>query len=152
MTSMRTSRRGEHRPLDLRQGIDPPGAPESSVTGRTYQPDSSTTAGRTPDATQPTIRRRSRANRSRALLRSRNRDHARANAVEHTIELCRALLSERGEVSGARLAAEVLTAYQRLDEEQVEAFFDRLAEEFSVDPERFGGRPTTIGSTRHRPI
>jgi malonyl-CoA decarboxylase len=74
------------------------------------------------------------------ILRSRNRgltrpQAANARVVEGTIELCRALLSERGEVSGARLAAEVLSAYQQLDDQQVETFFDRLAEVFSVDPE-----------------
>ena len=69
------------------------------------------------------------------LLRTRNRHHTRANAVEHTIGLCRALLSARGEVSGARLASEVLAAYQQLDDEQVESFFDRLAADFSADPE-----------------
>jgi malonyl-CoA decarboxylase len=74
------------------------------------------------------------------IFRSRNRDLSRAQAaktrdVDRTIELCRALLSERGEVSGARLATEVLTAYQQLDSEQVECFLDRLVEAFSVDPE-----------------
>jgi malonyl-CoA decarboxylase len=74
------------------------------------------------------------------ILRLRTRDRARAqadraSAVERTIELCRALLSERGEVSGSRLAAEVLTTYQRLDEEGVDDFFDRLADSFSVEPE-----------------
>jgi malonyl-CoA decarboxylase len=73
------------------------------------------------------------------ILRSLNRDPARARAakardVERAIDLCRALLSERGEVSGARVAAEVLGAYQRLDDEQVEWFLDRLAEAFSVAP------------------
>ena len=76
----------------------------------------------------------------RRILRSRTRDDSRSRAantrgIERTIELCRGLLSERGEVSGARLAAEVLTAYQQLDDEQVEYFFDRLVEDFSVDPE-----------------
>ena len=74
------------------------------------------------------------------ILRSLNRHRTRsegtkARQVEHTIELCRALLSERGEVSGARLATEVLGAYQQLDDEQVECFLDRLVEAFSVDPE-----------------
>jgi len=74
------------------------------------------------------------------LLRTRNRDQARrrtdhAGNVERTIELCRALLSARGEVSGARMASEVLGAYQRLNDDQVERFFDRLADSFSVDPE-----------------
>jgi malonyl-CoA decarboxylase len=74
------------------------------------------------------------------IFRSRNRDHTRAQVaktrdVDRTIELCRGLLSERGEVSGARLATEVLTAYQRLDNEQVECFLDRLVEVFSVAPD-----------------
>jgi malonyl-CoA decarboxylase len=74
------------------------------------------------------------------ILRPLKRNHARAQIakardVERAIDLCRALLSERGEVSGARLASEVLSAYQRLDDDQVERFFDRLTEVFSVDPE-----------------
>ena len=74
------------------------------------------------------------------ILRSLNRDPARARAakvreVDRAIDLCRALLSERGEVSGARVAAEVLSAYQQLDDEQVECFLDRLVTAFSVDPE-----------------
>jgi malonyl-CoA decarboxylase len=89
---------------------------------------------------RPTIRRDHVPIDLTRILRSRNRDQARAQAeraraVEHTIELCRALLSERGEVSGARLAAEVLSIYQRLDAEAVECFFDRLAGAFSVDAE-----------------
>ncbi|HUK36376.1 MAG TPA: malonyl-CoA decarboxylase N-terminal domain-containing protein, partial [Vicinamibacterales bacterium] len=74
------------------------------------------------------------------LFRSRNPGtgrlrNRRSGDVDRTIELCRALLSERGEVSGARLAAEVLAEYQRLSDEQIDAFFDRLAETFSVDPD-----------------
>jgi malonyl-CoA decarboxylase len=69
------------------------------------------------------------------LLRTRNRHPPRAQAVEHTIGLCRGLLSARGEVSGARLASEVLAAYQQLDDKQVDSFFDRLAADFSADPE-----------------
>jgi malonyl-CoA decarboxylase len=51
------------------------------------------------------------------------------------MEICRTLLTTRGEVLGARVAAEALGAYQRLDDEQVEWFFDRLANAFSVDRE-----------------
>ncbi len=74
------------------------------------------------------------------LFRSRNPDDPRVRAartrdVDRTIELCRALLTARGEVSGARVAAEVLAAYQRLSDEQVEWFFDRLVKAFSVDPD-----------------
>ncbi len=50
--------------------------------------------------------------------------------------LCRQLVSERGEVSGARLASAVVTAYQALDATDVERFFDALAQHFSPDPAR----------------
>ncbi|MEP7304900.1 MAG: malonyl-CoA decarboxylase family protein [Acidobacteriota bacterium] len=49
---------------------------------------------------------------------------------------CRALLSERGEVSGARLASEVIEAYTSLPPEDRESFFDFLADKLSVDPDR----------------
>jgi malonyl-CoA decarboxylase len=55
-----------------------------------------------------------------------------------TIALCHSLLSERGEVSGSRLAAEALDSYQALDERTRRAFFDLLAKEFSPDPEEVG--------------
>lgn len=52
--------------------------------------------------------------------------------------MCHALLSERGEVSGARRAIRVLDAYQSLDAAGVETFFDRLVDEFSPDPAKVG--------------
>jgi malonyl-CoA decarboxylase len=52
----------------------------------------------------------------------------------HAIALCHALLSERGEVSGLRLASEVLSSYQSLDGPTLDAFFDLLATEFSPAP------------------
>ena len=55
-----------------------------------------------------------------------------------TIELCHSLLSERGEVSGSRLAAEALDSYQRLDERGRRSFFELLIREFSPDPEEVG--------------
>jgi malonyl-CoA decarboxylase len=57
-------------------------------------------------------------------------DHRRARRATG---LCQALLSERGEASGARLAREALAAYQSLDAEAAGAFFDVLADEFSPD-------------------
>jgi malonyl-CoA decarboxylase len=44
-------------------------------------------------------------------------------------------LSERGEVSGARLASEVIEAYTSLPPEGRESFFDFLADKLSVDPD-----------------
>lgn len=59
-------------------------------------------------------------------------------AVNQTISLCYSLLTERGEVSGGRLAAEALRAYEALDEPGRGAFFDLLVKEFSPDPEVVG--------------
>ena len=54
------------------------------------------------------------------------------------IALCRSLLSERGEVSGSRLATEALDAYQELDSTGRVAFFELLIREFSPDPKTVG--------------
>jgi malonyl-CoA decarboxylase len=56
----------------------------------------------------------------------------------HAISLCHALMSERGEVSGARIAREALTAYQELDEAALGIYFDLLVKEFSPDPDEVG--------------
>ncbi len=50
------------------------------------------------------------------------------------MSVCRALLSELGEVSGPRLATEVLAMYQDLDAQAREKFFDQLVDDFSADP------------------
>ncbi|MEK7437765.1 MAG: malonyl-CoA decarboxylase [Pseudomonadota bacterium] len=52
-----------------------------------------------------------------------------------TVALCHALLSERGEASGAALAREALEAYGLLAGPALRAFFDVLAQEFSPDPD-----------------
>jgi malonyl-CoA decarboxylase len=52
-----------------------------------------------------------------------------------TVALCHALLSERGEASGAALARESLDAYRQVSGPALRAFFDILAEEFSPDPD-----------------
>ena len=52
-------------------------------------------------------------------------------AARAVIRLCHALLSERGEVSGARLAIELREAYTALDAPARELFFDLLVSEFS---------------------
>jgi malonyl-CoA decarboxylase len=58
--------------------------------------------------------------------------------ARRAIWLCHALLSERGDVSGARLAREALAAYQLLEDPAVDVFFDLLAREFSPDPHEVG--------------
>ena len=61
---------------------------------------------------------------------------AAARDAQATIDLCQALLSERGEVSGARLAEEVLVSYRSLSDQGAEAFFDLLIEAFAPDRRR----------------
>lgn len=51
-------------------------------------------------------------------------------------ELCAALLSSRGEVSGARLARDILAHYARLDAGGRRAFFAYLAADLDLDPDR----------------
>jgi malonyl-CoA decarboxylase len=58
--------------------------------------------------------------------------------ARRTIWLCHALLSERGDVSGARLAREALAAYQGLEDPALGVFFDVLVKEFSPDPQEVG--------------
>jgi malonyl-CoA decarboxylase len=53
-----------------------------------------------------------------------------------TIGLFQALLSERAEVSGKRLAIEALATYSRLHGEALERFLDLLVERFAPDTER----------------
>lgn len=67
--------------------------------------------------------------------------------AQDVLGLCHALLSERGEVSGARVAAEVLVAYRALDAAGREAFFDLLSHAFLPDPEVVGQAADAYRST-----
>ncbi len=58
--------------------------------------------------------------------------------ARRAVWLCHGLLSERGDVSGARLAREALAAYQGLEDAALGVFFDLLAKEFSPDPQEVG--------------
>jgi malonyl-CoA decarboxylase len=71
----------------------------------------------------------------RSLTRHRSAGAQNADrSARHVADLCHALLSERGEVSGARRATDVLSAYRALDALALGAFFDLLILEFSPDP------------------
>ncbi|HET7766353.1 MAG TPA: malonyl-CoA decarboxylase [Burkholderiales bacterium] len=63
---------------------------------------------------------------------------AAVRLARHAVSLCHALMSERGEVSGARIAREALSAYQALDDAALGIYFDLLVKEFSPDPEEVG--------------
>jgi malonyl-CoA decarboxylase len=74
-----------------------------------------------------TSRRRQDSSRTPARRSKAEQSAARV------VALCDALLSEQGEVSGARLAAYALSAYQSLEPRARELFFDRLATDFAPD-------------------
>jgi malonyl-CoA decarboxylase len=83
----------------------------------------------------------------RPWIRSRvPRRHGTPRDAAQFIILCHALLSERGEVSGARRAIQALNAYRCLDESALEIFFDRLVGEFSPDPSRVEQTATTYAA------
>jgi malonyl-CoA decarboxylase len=85
--------------------------------------------GPTTDAGSPLLRR-ILSLRSRGLWRTR----AAQPQAKEALRLCEALLSERGEVSGARVAADLIAAYRSLDAAARDAFFDLLAHAFLPDP------------------
>ncbi|MEQ1757253.1 MAG: malonyl-CoA decarboxylase [Vicinamibacterales bacterium] len=60
----------------------------------------------------------------------------KAQRAGRVLALCEALLSERGEVSGARLASYALSAYRSLDPAARELFLTRLATEFTPDADQ----------------
>ena len=66
----------------------------------------------------------------RTLVRSSRAEQSAGRALA----LCDALLSEQGELSGRRLAAYALSAYQSLDEAGRDIFFDRLVADFGPNP------------------
>ena len=69
-------------------------------------------------------------------------DRSAERKARNVIALCRALLSERGEVSGAMLAREALTAYEALPANGWQPFCDMLAREFSPDPAQIASAAT----------
>jgi malonyl-CoA decarboxylase len=74
--------------------------------------------------------------RGRTLLRLKNWPQDAAGRAGSLIDLCRALLSGRGEASGVAMAAEVLARYRTLDEVGRASFFAALAELFGPDQEK----------------
>ncbi|MBI3050109.1 MAG: malonyl-CoA decarboxylase [Acidobacteria bacterium] len=68
--------------------------------------------------------------RSGTVWRSRNGQPT----AKEVLRLCEALLSERGEVSGARVAGDLIAAYRAFDAASRDAFFDLLSNSFLPDP------------------
>src|SRR5689334_7204723 len=73
--------------------------------------------------------------RGRALLARARRGDASARS-ESLVELCEDLLSGRGEASGVALAREILAHYSTLTTGPRIAFFEALAQRFSIDTAR----------------
>jgi malonyl-CoA decarboxylase len=84
----------------------------------------------------PSLQSLARVFRPSSRRRAGAPSRADERQVAAVVDLCRALLSERGEVSGARLAREAVAAYTALDERTRDAFFDRLVDGFSPDPQQ----------------
>ncbi len=78
-----------------------------------------------------------------------------SDPLEAAGQFASALLSERGEASGAALARDLLAAYRRLDPAGRDQFHDVLATRFLPDPERLSAaaqsyirEPTAIAASR----
>jgi malonyl-CoA decarboxylase len=63
---------------------------------------------------------------------------AAGRAADSLVALCDSLLSERGEVSGGRIAAEAMATYEELSESARDAFFTRLLDHYAADPDKVG--------------
>lgn len=75
------------------------------------------------------------ADRGRAVL-ARPRDGARAGTAPDLAQLCRALISRRGEASGVALARDIFNRWDALATDERRAFLLTLAEEFGPDATR----------------
>ncbi|MDE2363801.1 MAG: malonyl-CoA decarboxylase [Hyphomicrobiales bacterium] len=74
--------------------------------------------------------------RGRTILRLKPFPQDAAGRAGSLIELCRALLTGRGEASGVAIAAEVLERYRLLDQVGRASFFAAIADQFGPDQER----------------
>jgi malonyl-CoA decarboxylase len=85
------------------------------------------------DAAPTPSRNRQVLRRIWGTLAKTRADGAAPSAARRAAAMAHALLSERGEVSGARVAAELKAAYEALDPSAREAFFDIAVDEFGPD-------------------
>ena len=76
------------------------------------------------------------AERGRSVLKLSPWPRDAVNRAASLADMCRALLSGRGEASGVALASEILGRYRSLGEDDRGAFFRALAEDFGPDRTR----------------
>ncbi len=79
------------------------------------------------------------AERGRTLLRLKSWPTDAAGQASSLIDMCRALLTGRGEATGVAIAAEVLDRYRTLDSDARRGFFAALVDDFGPDHERLAG-------------
>ena len=88
------------------------------------------------------------AERGRSVLKFSPWPRDAENRAASLAEMCRALLSGRGEASGVALAGEILGRYRTLGDEDKAAFFRALEEDFGPDRERVENAVMRWTSTR----
>ena len=77
------------------------------------------------------------------------RDSRSASDDKRSVEeLCAALLSERGEASGTRMATAVLTRYEAMIDEEKRDFFALLAEQYDVDTDAVAEATAAYAASR----
>ncbi|MCB1541211.1 MAG: malonyl-CoA decarboxylase [Rhodoblastus sp.] len=76
------------------------------------------------------------AERGRGLLRQKTWPADPTGQANSLIDMCRALLTGRGEATGVAIAAEVLGRYKSLDSDARRGFFIALADDFGPDHDR----------------
>jgi malonyl-CoA decarboxylase len=76
------------------------------------------------------------AERGRSVLKLSPWPRDAENRAGSLAEICRALISGRGEASGVALAGEILGRYRSLGDDDKGAFFRALAEDFGPDRDR----------------
>lgn len=84
------------------------------------------------------------ADRGRELLNLRGN----GRSVSNIEQLCRALLSEKGEASGTALAREVIIQYDAMDADKRHEFFEMLFTAFGPDDEAIIKAADEFGTTR----
>ena len=72
----------------------------------------------------------------REILRQKSGADEMPAGPEALLKSCADLVEHRGEASGLALAEQILSAYEALSDEEKAVFFNGLADDFLVDPER----------------
>src|SRR5580698_8922131 len=61
-----------------------------------------------------------------------------AGSVRKIVSLTRELMSDRGDMAGGRMAADILGVFKTLDQHGRQAFFESLVKDFSPNPDDVG--------------